>query len=105
MLVADGLGEGGSGSVASRVAVSTVAHLALHFGQWNIRIDPRTASEIIDRAEFFYAHAAAAVAAKRRSSPAMADIMTTLTLAYSAGDDLFVAHVGTRAPICFEVGI
>ena len=30
MLVADGLGEGGSGAVASRVALSTFAHLAVH---------------------------------------------------------------------------
>src|SRR4051812_49342520 len=29
MLVADGLGHGGAGSVASRVALSTIAHLAL----------------------------------------------------------------------------
>ena len=40
MLVADGLGEDGSGSVASRVALSTIAHLALHYGKWNVRIDP-----------------------------------------------------------------
>jgi hypothetical protein len=32
MLVADGLGQGGSGSVASCIAITTVAHLALHFG-------------------------------------------------------------------------
>ena len=43
MLVADGLGEGGAGSVASRVALSTIAHLALHYGKWNVRIDPATA--------------------------------------------------------------
>src|SRR5688500_11500427 len=30
MLVADGLGQDGAGSVASRVALSTIAHLALH---------------------------------------------------------------------------
>ena len=43
MLVADGLGEGGAGSVASRVALSTFAHLALHYGKWNVRVDPITA--------------------------------------------------------------
>ena len=30
MLVADGLGEHGSGAVASRLALSTIAHMALH---------------------------------------------------------------------------
>src|SRR5580765_5466554 len=40
MLVADGLGEPGAGSVASRVALSTIAHLGLQYGRWNMRIDP-----------------------------------------------------------------
>src|SRR5882672_2920750 len=35
-LVADGLGDRGVGSMASRIALSTFAHLALHFGQWNV---------------------------------------------------------------------
>ena len=43
LLVADGLGETGSGAVASRIAVSTLAHLALHYGRWNVRIDDGTA--------------------------------------------------------------
>ena len=94
MLVADGLGEGGSGSLASRVALSTIAHLALHHGKWNLRIDPRTAWEIVERAEWFYKRADAAVSEKRRTSPAMTGMRTALTVAYSAGDDLFVANVG-----------
>jgi hypothetical protein len=61
MLIADGLGEGGAGSVASRVALSTIAHLALHIGRWPLRIDPVTASEIIERAEFYYSRSDAAV--------------------------------------------
>src|SRR5580765_2167380 len=51
MLVADGLGEHGSGALASRVALSTIAHLALHHGRWNVRVDARVASEIVERAE------------------------------------------------------
>ena len=94
MLVADGLGEGGSGSVASRVALSTIAHLALHHGKWNLRIDPRTAWEIVERAEWFYKRADAAVSEKRRASPALTGMRTALTVAYCAGDDLFVANVG-----------
>ena len=43
LLLADGLGGTGSGAVASRVAVSALAHLALHYGHWNVRIDDRTA--------------------------------------------------------------
>src|SRR5262245_44326724 len=38
MLVADGIGGGGSGAVASRLALSTLAHLALKYGKWNLRV-------------------------------------------------------------------
>src|SRR5215207_5188503 len=40
MLVADGLGKSGAGSVASRVALSAIAHMSLDQGHWNLRVDP-----------------------------------------------------------------
>jgi serine/threonine protein phosphatase PrpC len=53
-VVADGIGPSGAGSVAARLAISTLAHLALRFGQAQMRIDPRIASEIIERSEWLY---------------------------------------------------
>jgi serine/threonine protein phosphatase PrpC len=104
MLVADGLGEGGSGSVASRVALSTIAHMALDHGRWNLRIDPETATEIMDRAQQFYSRADAEVFAKSLSGPLLTGIATSLTAAYSAGDSLFVAHVGHSRAYLFRHG-
>jgi serine/threonine protein phosphatase PrpC len=104
MLVADGLGEEGSGAVASRLALSTIAHMALHYGQWNLRIDPKTASEIVERAEWFYSRADAAVANKTRTSPSLLGMAAALTMAYSAGDDLFIAHVGHTRVYLFRDG-
>jgi protein phosphatase len=104
MLVADGVGEGGSGAVASRVALSTVAHLALHFGKWNIRIDPAVASDILERAEWYYSQADGAVRATARSTPALQGMTTSLTAAYSAGDDLFIAHVGHSRAYLYRDG-
>ena len=94
MLIADGLGKDGTGSMASRVALSTIAHLALHHGKWNVRVDRQIAQELYERAEWFYNRADEAVAATRRSNSAIEDIATALTVAYSAGADLTVAHVG-----------
>ena len=71
MLVADGLGEGGAGSVASRVALSTMAHLAVHHGKWNLRVDPVTADQFFERAEWFYSQADAAVHTRASSDPAL----------------------------------
>jgi serine/threonine protein phosphatase PrpC len=104
MLVADGLGEGGSGSVASRVALSTIAHLALNSGQWNVRVDPATATQIFDRAEWFYAQADSAVHTHAASNPLLKGMTTALTAAYSAGADLFIAHVGHSRAYQFRGG-
>jgi protein phosphatase len=104
MLVADGLGEGGAGSVASRVALSTFAHLALHYGKWNVRIDPITAEQIMERAEWYYSQVDAAVHTRAASNPALKGMTTALTAAYSAGDDLFVAHVGHSRAYLFRDG-
>ena len=104
MLVADGLGEGGAGSVASRVALSTFAHLALHYGKWNVRVDPITAEQIMERAEWFYSQVDAAVHKRASSSPALKGMTAALTATYSAGDDLFVAHVGHSRAYLFREG-
>ena len=104
MLVADGLGEGGSGSVASRVALSTLAHLALHYGKWNLRIDSSTASEIFERMEWYYHRLDAEVLAKSRESRLLTGMSTALTAAYSVGDDLFIAHVGHSRAYLFRDG-
>lgn len=94
MLVADGAGTSGAGSLASRIAVSTLAHLFLHFGKWNLRIDDQIAAEVLERAEMFYQSVAAAVEHRSRASPVFAGMSTTLTAAFTAGSDLFLAHVG-----------
>jgi len=94
MLVADGFGSGGAGSVASRVALSTIANLSLQHGKWNLRIDPTIASEILRRAVWLHSQADEAVANMRNSALALGDMATALTAAYSVGDHLFLAHVG-----------
>ena len=94
MLVADGIGSGGAGSVASRVALSTIAQLSLQHGKWNLRIDPSVSSEILRRAVWLHSQADAAVTDLRNSTLALGDMATALTAAYTVGDHLFLAHVG-----------
>ena len=103
-LVADGLGDRGVGSLASRIALSTFAHLALHFGQWNVRIDGFTAEQVMDRAKRFYERINDAVLKRGKETPELRGMATTLTAAYSAGDDLFIAHVGHSRAYCFRDG-
>lgn len=103
-LVADGLGDRGVGSLASRTALSTFAHLALHFGQWNIRIDSFTAEQVKERAKRFYERINEAVRQRGQENAELRGMATTLTAAYSAGNDLFIAHVGHSRAYCFREG-
>ena len=100
MVVADGMGGGGAGETASRIAISTLVHLLLYFGKWNLRIDDQIAREIMDRAERFYRYVDDTMLEESRTGP-MPGLRTTLTAGFSAGTDLFMAHVGhSRAYLC-----
>jgi protein phosphatase len=104
MLVADGLGSSGVGALASRVAVATFAHLVIHFGKWNVRVDAPTAAEIMERAEWFYGRVHEAVVQRSRAHPILSGMATTLTGIYSAGDELFLVHVGHSRAYLFRDG-
>jgi PPM family protein phosphatase len=104
MVVADGAGNMGAGGLASRVAISTLAHLAIHFGKWNLRVDGSIAEEIINRAEWFYLRAAHAVERRSRTNPLLTGMSTTLTAAFSAGTELFYAHVGHSRAYLYRDG-
>jgi protein phosphatase len=104
MVVADGMGGAARGDVASRLAISTLAHLGLHFGKWNLRINEQIAREVTERAERFYQRVGEAVIEEGRADPSLTGMGTTLTGAYSAGNDLFVANVGDSRAYLFRRG-
>ncbi len=104
MLVADGLGDTGAGAAASRVALTTLVHLVLHFGRWNVRVDARTALEIKERLEWCYGRVDELVTRAGHVVPTLQGMATTLTAAYSAGDEVFIAHVGRSRAYLFRNG-
>ena len=93
MVVADGIGSTGDGGAAGRLAIIALVHLVRHFGKWSLRIDDTIAREIMDRAEGFLRHIDSAMVDERRMNPVVG-MQTTLTAVFSAGHDLFFAHVG-----------
>jgi serine/threonine protein phosphatase PrpC len=104
-VLADGIGPGGAGALAARMAVSTLAHLAIRFGKWNMRIDPKTASEIMERSEWFYRRTHETILKRSREDATLAGMGSTLTGIYSTGNDLFVAHVGHSRCYLFRKGL
>jgi protein phosphatase len=104
MMVADGGGKFGSGGLASRVALSTLAHLAVYYGNWNLRVDNKTADMILERADWLYRRAAHAVDRYREAHPSLAGMSTTLTAVFSAGAEMFYAHIGHSRAYLFREG-
>jgi serine/threonine protein phosphatase PrpC len=104
MVVADGMGGAARGEVASRLAISTLAHLSLQFGKWNLRINEKIARDVAERAERFYQRVGDAVLEQARSDPSLTGMGTTLTGAFSAGNDLFVVSVGDSRVYLYRRG-
>ena len=104
MLVADGLDDSGAGARASRVALSTLAKLAIRYGRWNVRADPDTLADIVEQGEFFYRRANDEVLRISRSDLALSNMATSLTALYIAEGDLIFAHVGHSRAFLFRSG-
>jgi protein phosphatase len=104
MVVADGMGPDGP-ELASRLAIATLAQLVLRFGKWNLRINERTAWEIVQRAERFYRRVDETVTSAAQQHPSLAGMSTTLTAVYIAGDEMFVAHVGHSRAYLYRNGL
>jgi serine/threonine protein phosphatase PrpC len=104
-VVADGIGAAGAGSVAARLAISTLAHLAFEFGQWNMRLDPATASEVLERATWLYRRTHETVLQRSLADAGFAGMAATLTGLYTVGTVLFVAHIGHSRCFLFRNGM
>ena len=100
MVIADGLGR--AGEAASRLAVTTLAELAIHFGKWNVRIDERTAEEVMRRGEAFYKDVDLTLA--QASSEGGPQLEAAMTAVYTAGAELFFVHVGHSRAYLFRDG-
>jgi protein phosphatase len=105
MLVADGLDSHGVGARASRLALSTLAHLAIRYGKWNVRVSAENASDIVEQGEFFYRQVNDALIEAGGADLAFAHMATSLTAVYIAGADLFFAHAGHSRAFLFRNGV
>jgi len=100
MVVADGMGR--AGETASRLAISTLVHLGIYFGKFHVRVDEPIAEEMVDRAQRFYRSIdSTLVKASQNSS---SGLQSTLTAVYTAGNELFFAHVGRSRAYVFRDG-
>ncbi len=93
-IVADGMGGHAGGEVASRLAIKTLINIVLHVPDWILRLDEEHAQKVMERAGRYYREVNTKLVKEARLKPELRGMGTTMTGAYSIGDDLFVVHVG-----------
>jgi PPM family protein phosphatase len=104
MVVADGMGGAAAGEVASRLAIHTLLNLTLELPDWILRVDDELAQKVMGRAVQRFRKIDARISREAKDDPKLSGMGTTMTLAYSLGDDLFIVHVGDSRVYLFREG-
>lgn len=93
-LVADGMGGRAGGEEASALAVSSVECFVLETFKWFARCKGREHDKVLADFQSALGQANANLLAEAQAHPELQEMGTTLTLAYSLNENLFVAHAG-----------
>src|SRR4029077_6663224 len=100
-VVADGIGGHVGGEEASALAIDSVESFILETFKWFAQCKGKEQDQVLTDFQSALGHANARVLAEAAERPELHGMGTTLTLAYSLNDALFVAHVGdSRCYLC-----
>jgi protein phosphatase len=102
--IADGIGGHAAGEVASRMALSLLVDLVLQTPDWLFAREDEEFSAVMGRCAKRFGQLNQAVVTAARSEPGLRRMGTTLSLAFSLGDDLIVGHVGDSRVYLFRGG-
>jgi len=108
LVVADGMGGHAGGAEASALALNAIEDFLLHALKWLFALGASAETERIDvlgelRSALRRADARVCEAASRH--PELQGMGTTLTIAYTHGSELFVAHVGDSRCYLYRGGV
>jgi protein phosphatase len=104
MVVADGMGGAAAGEQASALAVGSVEAFVLDTLKWFLHLGGREQSALFEELRQGLERADRNVYRRAQADPRLVGMGTTLTMAYSVGTDLFIAHAGDSRAYLFRDG-
>ena len=105
LVVADGMGGEAAGEEASALALSSVEDYVLDALKWFACCQPRDDDEVVVEFREAISQAHQRVCYQAQLRPEQRGMGTTLTLAHSVNNTLFVAHVGDSRAYLYRAGI
>jgi PPM family protein phosphatase len=104
MFIADGMGGMAAGEVASRLAIMTALKLVNRSPKWGFKINKKEARDLFERIRDHIKAIDETITKKSEADHRLFGMGTTLTVAYSAGIDLFIVHLGDSRAYLFRKG-
>jgi len=104
MVVADGMGGAAAGEHASALAVGSLEEFVLDTFKWFLHLGNREQSVLFEELRQGLERADRKVFELAQGDPRLVGMGTTLTMAYSVGTDLFIAHAGDSRAYLFRDG-
>lgn len=92
--VADGMGGQRFGEVASLLAILTGWELGGQEIKWTMKVNSRETDELEQKARVVFQLIHRTIREQAAANPKFQGMGTTLTMAFTAGRELFIAHVG-----------
>jgi serine/threonine protein phosphatase PrpC len=104
LIVADGMGGSAGGQEASTMAVRTVESFVLDAIKWFLHHEGHDQKALVDELRLALQRADTDVLGRADVEPRLTGMGTTLTMIYSVGADLFVAHAGDSRAYLYRGG-
>jgi protein phosphatase len=104
LIVADGMGGHAAGERASALALSTIEGFLLDTLRWLFTLDEPAPGGTLAELKAALERADARVCDAARRDPRLSGMGTTLTMAFSLGHEVYIAHVGDSRCYLFRSG-